>query len=163
MLSAGTLAKFNVMTSALVTDKGDSPLSAINGLNNSPAANIVGFEYAARTEQEHHQAFILYIDPSPTIWLEEDVFERMCAMAASLAEDLYQQDRLKGGQVAGEEMIPIGAIDGLYAFLDILGELERKPGAPGSKPDHPLDTIYFSPGSSGVVLAQTEEGIVGQA
>jgi len=117
------------------------------------------------TEQEHHQAFVLYVDPSPSLWLDDTVFDKMCSMVTSLAEDLYQQDRLKGGQIAGEAMIPISAIEDLYTFLDRLGAITRTSPKPGSvsRPDHPFDTIHFSAGVGRTILAQTEEGTIGQA
>ena len=127
------------------------------------ASARMGLLQVRETEQEQHQAFVIYIDPSPSIWLNGNIFEKMCSLAASLAEDLYQQDRLKGGEIAGHPFIPIGAIEGLYAFLDGLGRLERKATPLGGQPEYPQDTIRLIPGSGESVQAQTEEGTVGQA
>ncbi|MEX0331679.1 MAG: DUF58 domain-containing protein [Puniceicoccaceae bacterium] len=114
------------------------------------------------TEQEHHQAFKLFIDPSPHLWKEEAAFERMCAFAASLAEDLYQRDQLRSGQVAGCEPVSVGAIEDLYSFLDELGSLERKPVEGDQRPAAGT-AIQFIPGPAGTVLAKLGEVTVGQA
>ena len=116
------------------------------------------------TEQEHHQAFRLWIDPSPHIWLEAETFEKMAAFAASLAEDLYQRDQLLAGQVAGQALVKVGAIEDLYAFLDQLGSMARATPAadlPGTKP--PVGAVRFVPGPSGTIVARMEEETIGQA
>jgi uncharacterized protein (DUF58 family) len=121
------------------------------------------------TEQEHHQAFTLWIDPSPHIWIGEAAFEKMCAFAASLAEDLYQHDQLRAGQVAGRPPIQVSAIEDLYAFLDELGRLQW--GQPvdfgnSARIQNPrVDpfAVTFAPGPGDAVLARLEEVTIGQA
>jgi uncharacterized protein (DUF58 family) len=116
------------------------------------------------TEQEHHQAFALFVDPSPNLWADAAQFEKLCSFAASLAEDLFQHDQLRTVQVAGQAKQKIGAIDDLYAFLDTLSGLERKPHEPGSgSVAVPLDTVTFLPGPNRVVIANLEGQHVGQA
>ena len=124
------------------------------------------------TEQEHHQAFRLWIDPSPHIWLHADQFEKMCAFAASLAEDLYQRDQLLSGQVAGSEPVTVSVIEDLYAFLDQLGALEWGRGQPldfemaqshqNPRAD-PLHPVALLPGPAGTVIARIQEVTIGQA
>jgi uncharacterized protein (DUF58 family) len=127
------------------------------------------------TEQEHHQAFRLRVDPSPHLWRDPDSFEKMCAFAASLAEDLYQRDQLLCGQVAGAEPVKISAIEDLYVFLDQLGTMESgQPLDPGRSQPHrgpgadpstvsPRGSVSFVPGPAGSVIARMEEVTVGQA
>lgn len=116
------------------------------------------------TEQEHHQAFSLWIDPSPTLWMDREQFERMCSFAATLAEDLFQKDQLRAAQVAGEKRILVGAIEDLYTFLDQLGSVELKQlDSVKSSPRQLNDMVRFLPGPNGTVLARIGEGSIGQA
>jgi uncharacterized protein (DUF58 family) len=116
------------------------------------------------TEQEHHQAFALWIDPSPHIWTSPEQFERMCAFAGTLAEDLYKRDQLRSGQVAGRDKVSIGAIEDLYTFLDELGMVERKsPMDARGALKVPREAIRFAPGTAGTVVAVMEEDSIGQA
>ena len=116
------------------------------------------------TEQEHHQAFTLWVDPSPHLWVKPEQFEKMCSFAASLAEDLYQRDQLRLAHVAGEDPIHVGAIEDLYTFLDKLGLLEWElPGGAGTSLSPPIGAVRFQPGSGGLVMARMEESIIGQA
>lgn len=116
------------------------------------------------TEQEHHQAFSVRVDPSPGVWGSEPQFEKMCAFAGSLAEDLYQHDQLRSVTIAGTGSWPVGAIEDLYKFLDTLALLEWKEA--GNSPTTGrvnANTVIFLPGSGGEVLARLEDQHVGQA
>ncbi len=116
------------------------------------------------TEQEHHQAFSLWIDPSPALWMDHEQFERMCSFAATLAEDLYKRDQLRSAQVAGGKRILVGAIEDLYTFLDQLSSVELKHSGPGkSSPRQLNDMVRFLPGPNGTVIARIGEGSIGQA
>ena len=126
------------------------------------ASARMGSLQVKETEQEHHQAFRLYLEPSPHIWKDAAAFERMCSFAAALAEDLYQRDQLRSGQVAGREPVSIGAIEDLYSFLDEMCGLERKAIAGEHRPPDG-SAIRFSPGPAGTVLAKLGEVTVGQA
>jgi uncharacterized protein (DUF58 family) len=128
------------------------------------ASARMGSLQVRETEQEHHQAFTLWIDPSPRIWADAQQFERMCAFAASLGEDLFQKDQLRCAEVAGGKRIAVGAIEDLYSFLDELGALEREvPRTEGSQLKAPEGAIRFVPGAAGTVVAVIEEGNIGQA
>ncbi len=116
------------------------------------------------TLQEDHQAFALLVDPSSRVWSGAEQFERMCAFAGSLAEDLFQRDQLKAVHIAGVLSRSVGAIGDLYQFMDSLAELERGEPASVSLPRRQgRDTIRFLPGPDGSVVAQLEEAHVGQA
>ena len=128
------------------------------------ASARMGSLQVRETEQEHHQAFALWVDPSPRVWPEEEQFERMCSFAATLAEDLYQRDQLRSGQIAGKEPTPVSGIEDLYTILDHLGSLQREvvEAGPGRQPPASA-AIRFVPGPAGTVMAKIEEGTVGQA
>jgi len=116
------------------------------------------------TEQEHHQAFSLWIDPSPAVWPDPDQFEKMCSFAATLAEDLYQRDQLQAAQIAGSKRIVVGAIEDLYNFLDQLGLVRRvHPEMHKSKPRTMSNLVRFLPGANGTVIARIGEGTIGKA
>ncbi len=120
--------------------------------------------HVRETEQEHHQAFALWIDPSPNLWLEAGQFERMCSFAASLAEDLYQHDQLRTFQVAGRDPLRVSTQEDLFGVLDQLGSLEAAvPAAGNVLPEPASGRVRFLPGAGGVVNALMEEVQVGQA
>jgi uncharacterized protein (DUF58 family) len=128
------------------------------------ASARMGSLQVRETEQEHHQAFSIRVDPSARIWREEARFETMCAFAGSLAEDLYQHDQLSSVTVLGTGSWPIGGIEDLYKLLDTLALLEwnQDAVAPGAgRVD--ASTVTFLPGPGKEVLARVEEQHVGQA
>lgn len=127
------------------------------------ASARMGVLQVRETEQEHHQAFVLCVDPSPRLWRDKAQFERMCSFAASLAEDLYQRDQLKGFVVAGKTQIRVGGIDDLYQLLDTLAQLEQTAQPLQAGAHQRMDAVTFLPGSDGTVIARMEEQHVGQA
>lgn len=128
------------------------------------ASARVGTLQVRETEQEHHQAFSLLVDPSEKVWTRPEAFEKMCAFVASLAEDLYQRDQLRSVRIAGEAPVHIGGIDDLYSFLDTLSVLDPVPPPPGTVAAAPAqDTVRFLPGPDGSIIARMEEQHVGQA
>ncbi|NDV61199.1 DUF58 domain-containing protein [Puniceicoccales bacterium CK1056] len=127
------------------------------------ASAKLGSLQVRETEQEHHQAFALFVDPSPHLWTDPAQFETMCSFAASLAEDLFQHDQLRSVQVAGSRQ-KIGSIDDLYLFLDTLSTLQRESHNPGDEPAAaPPDAVTFTPGPDKTVNANMEGQHVGQA
>lgn len=129
------------------------------------ASARLGTLQVRETEQEHHQAFSLLVDPSPKVWKDARQFEKMCAFVASLAEDLFQRDQLRAVQLAGQPRSVIGGIDDLHAFLDKVALLDE-PGnekEPETRMDSAADTVRFLPGPDGSVIARMEDSHVGQA
>ena len=122
------------------------------------ASAKLGSLQVRETEQEHHQAFSLLVDPSPHLWVDADQFERMCSFAASLAEDLFQHDQLRSVHVAGHPAQTIGSIDDLYLFLDTLATLDREAHKSEERPARtPADVITFVPGAGTAVNAKTKQ------
>lgn len=116
------------------------------------------------TEQEHHQAFSIWVDLSASVWTDPIQFERMCSFAGSLAEDLYQRDQLRSAQVAGKPRINVGAIEDLHTFLYQLSEAELLSTDPDRrmKPDF-SNVVRFLPGANGSVIARMGEVSIGTA
>jgi uncharacterized protein (DUF58 family) len=128
------------------------------------ASARMGSLLVRETEQEHHQAFALLVDPSARVWTSEPQFEKMCAFAASLAEDLFQRDQLRAVHVVGHGARAIGCIGDLYGFLDTLALLERGHARDGGGESRTVrSAVRFMPGPDGAVLAQLEEQYAGQA
>lgn len=124
----------------------------------------VGKLQVRETEQEHHQAFSLWVDPSPTVWTDPDQFEQMCSFAATLAEDLYQRDQLRSAQIAGRKRILVGAIEDLYTFLDQLGTLQRAhPQSHRGIPGKTNELVRFFPGANATIVARIGESNIGKA
>jgi hypothetical protein len=115
------------------------------------------------TVQEHHQAFVLHVDPAASLWRPGPQFERMCAFAASLAEDLYPHDQLKAVEIPGIFYRRVGAIEDLHRFLDALSNLEPDEAASTAAGKAEKDRIRFVPGPDGTVMARLGEHHVGQA
>lgn len=115
------------------------------------------------TVQEHHQAFVLHVDPAASLWRPGPQFERMCAFAASLAEDLYPHDQLKAVEIPGVFYRRVGAIEDLHRFLDALSNLEPDEAASTAAGVAEKDRIRFVPGPDGTVMARLGEHHVGQA
>jgi uncharacterized protein (DUF58 family) len=115
------------------------------------------------TETEHHEAYALRVSPSQGIWSREDGFEKMCAFAGTLAEDLFHRDALLRVVVDGVLDRRINGPADLRDVLDALALLERQSGA--SPPSARLEarTIEFYPGPDGSVFAQMGGQHVGQA
>lgn len=114
------------------------------------------------TNQEHHRAFSLSVDPQAG-WAGPEQVDRLCAFAGSLAEDLYQRDQLKAVEIVGGESWPVGGIEDVYRFLDTLAVLEPASGGLAGRRSTLPDPIRFIPGPDGEILAQLEEQRVGHA
>lgn len=128
------------------------------------ASARMGSLQVRETEQEHHQAFSIRVDPSPRVWQNEAQFEILCAFAGSLAEDLFQRDQLRSVTVAGKGSWPVGGIEDLYKFLDTIALLEWETDSElpaAGRVD--ANTVTFLPGPGREVLARLEDRHVGQA
>jgi len=125
----------------------------------------VGSLQVRETEQEHHEAYSLVINPAEAIWRDEAQFEKMCSFAASLAEDLFKEDQLRAVHFAEKESVHVGAAEDMYRILDTFSEVERGPRhATGESPGALKGNIVrFLPGSHGEVLAKLEDACVGKA
>lgn len=73
---------------------------------------------------ETQSLFDMVVDPAAFLWQDETSFEKMCAFAASLAEDLFLEGKLDNCFVIGGPSVRIQRVTDLEAFFDILSELE---------------------------------------
>lgn len=106
----------------------------------------------------------LVIDPASFLWGSEESFEKMCAFAASLAEDLFLESKLNNCYIVGGDSIRIQRVADLEAFFDALAELRPIDGGVASG-DHiaGFNKVRFQPMSGGAVGAWVNEIQIAQA
>ncbi len=112
---------------------------------------------------EAHSGFVLFFETAASLWRNEEQFERLCRLAASIAEDLYRDGRLLGVAINDEPLMVIRRINDLHLFMDRLSEVEPedhyKPG-PDPMGSH---VISFKPdGERGlfIFISGNESGTV---
>ena len=79
-------------------------------------------QFAAETTE----VYFLRIETPPGRWPREEQFELMCSFAATLAEDLFTEDRLAGAVINAGNPSAIRRVPDLESFLDCLAMLERE-------------------------------------
>ena len=75
---------------------------------------------------ESVEGFALHVDPDAHVWTRPEQFELLCSFAATLAEDLFAEGRLRGVAVDGE-WIETRRMRDLEAVLDELATVEPFP------------------------------------
>jgi len=113
--------------------------------------------------EEQQEAMVLWLETSRERWGEGDAFERLCAVAGTLAEDLYRRDRLRSTAINDEPVRPGSRLADLHAFFDRLARLEPVDGRPGRAPPGGAATITFLPGQGGRVLIHVDGVEAGSA
>ena len=73
---------------------------------------------------ESQARYSIVVDPSGYLWSSEQVFEKMCSLVASLAEDLFLAGDLDFCQIAGQTTIKISRVADLESFFDSIAALE---------------------------------------
>ena len=73
---------------------------------------------------ESHDGYVLRLDSPATVWARAEQFELLCSFAATLAEDLFADGRLRGISVNGEALLEIRRLRDLEAVLDELAKLK---------------------------------------
>jgi uncharacterized protein (DUF58 family) len=74
--------------------------------------------------EEHQEAFLLFVETPASLWSDPEQFEALCSFAASLAEDLFMEDRLWGAGINDEPVIVMKKISDLHFILGRLAELQ---------------------------------------
>lgn len=97
-------------------------------------------------EEEHRDTFLLYLETDSRQWTNPAQFETLCSLAASLAEDLFRAEQLRGAAVDHEPVHTIRRVSDLHAFLDRLARLEPNPSGSPSAPPMGGSVIRFGPG-----------------
>lgn len=82
---------------------------------------------------ESRDGFSVHVDPDAAVWVREEQFELLCRFAATLAEDLFAQERLEAVGV-GDEWSPVHRLRDVEAFLDRLAKVEPVAGGPAGVP-----------------------------
>jgi len=98
-----------------------------------------------QTGEEQRAGYYLVLDTTQGVWAEAEQFERLCSLAASLAEDLFTEGKLLGFSVNGEPVQAVRRLADLQSFFDRLARLE-----PVAHPAPPVlagaNVITFKPG-----------------
>jgi len=99
-----------------------------------------------QTGEEQKSGYHLVVEPTTALWADPAQFEKLCALAASLAEDLFTAGSLRAATVQGGPTQKMTRLADLHSFFDQLARLapvghalNRSPG--GS------DVITFQPGA----------------
>ncbi len=74
--------------------------------------------------EENQDAYLIFLETPLSKWQPGEQFEKLCAFAGSLAEDLYMQNRLLGTAINDEAVLPIKRINDLHYFLEKLAKLQ---------------------------------------
>jgi uncharacterized protein (DUF58 family) len=112
---------------------------------------------------ESTATFILRLDATTGAWTRPEQFERACSLAATLAEDLFRDQRLAGVALNDEDEVPVRGLADLEGFLDRLATIEpgeRKGRAVGPRP---AATIMIEPDVEGGALARLGGEIAARA
>lgn len=114
--------------------------------------------------QEGESGFNLEMDPAQSLW-SESLFERLCSVACSLAEDLFHAGRLDSAAVCGEEeRIAVRSLRDLHGFFDRIAELSPVPDAEAARQGQGANNqITFRPLGEGGIAIYVDGIQVGQA
>ncbi len=99
-----------------------------------------------QTGEEQKSGYHLVVEPTRALWPDAAQFEKLCGLAASLAEDLFTAGLLRAATVQGGVTQNITRLTDLHSFFDQLAKLAPAEHAAGGTPaGH--DVITFQPGS----------------
>lgn len=99
---------------------------------------------------ESLDGFALAVETSAEIWTRAEQFEVLCSFAATLAEDLFAEGRLRGVGVNGR-WIETRRVRDVEAVLDLLAMVERQAGMAMAGREVSRNLITFAPeGARGV-------------
>lgn len=79
---------------------------------------------------EAESGFTLFLETSARLWPSMEMFNRMCDLAGTLAEDLFRVDRLMGIAIDRESVQRVKTLHDIHRFLDRLAILEPGRGEP---------------------------------
>jgi uncharacterized protein (DUF58 family) len=96
------------------------PLRMIHWKASARSGNLMIRQVADRAED----AYYLQIDSCRTLWRSEQLFESYCSLMLSLAEDLFQANRMQGYAIHDEAPIRVRSVNDLHAFFDRLARLQ---------------------------------------
>lgn len=120
---------------------------------------MVHWKASARTRRlmvrqlmdERQDGFLIVVEARRALWQIEEQFEKMISLAASLAEDLFRQQRLLGYVINGGGRHTVSRLSDLHGFLDALAVEVPVDQVPDTERLGEAPVITFSP--------QTTEGV----
>jgi uncharacterized protein (DUF58 family) len=99
-----------------------------------------------QTGEEQQTGYHLVLDPTKALWTDPAQFERLCSVAASLAEDLFMAGKLRAVTIRGGVMQSMTRLADVQGFFDQLAHLQPAEHASHHAPEG-ADVITFQPGS----------------
>ncbi|RME67223.1 MAG: DUF58 domain-containing protein [Verrucomicrobia bacterium] len=94
---------------------------------------------------ENHSGFFLQVDTSASVWSDPEQFEKMCSLAATLAEDLFRQGQLIGAIVNDCAPFFVRRVADLELLLDQLAVIEPVDAAIPGRVVAFRNVIVFAP------------------
>jgi len=116
-----------------------------------------------QTVADNDTGFVLQLDTSEARWNRSDQFELLCSLAASLAEDLFRENRLVATVLNGGERLRTHRLIDLERFLDQLATLEPVARLTSGSDDRSRNVITFEPTSPHGVHALVSGQIIATA
>lgn len=114
------------------------------------------------TAEPGEAGYSLRLDPEVFRPADDASFEKACALAGTLAEDLFHGGRLTAVATGDEPFRPVKRAGDLHAFLDALSALTRPAAAAAPGALNP-DTLQLVPGPGDVVHVRFRDRILGEA
>lgn len=116
-------------------------LLALRRYSPGDSPRIVHWKASARTRQllvrqfaaEGHEGYTLHVDADAALWPRAEQFEIALGLAATLAEDLYKQERLRCVSIDDEPPRVVRRLRDVESFLDRLALLERRERPEGGR------------------------------
>jgi uncharacterized protein (DUF58 family) len=114
---------------------------------------------------ESHDGYVLRLDTPASVWSRPEQFELLCSFAATLAEDLFAGDRLRGVILNGALLQETRRVRDIEFFLDQLARLEpgdeqgagsREPGTGSKEQGSQKNQITFAPSGARGVIAYVD-------
>ena len=116
-----------------------------------------------QTVADNDAGFVLQLDTPEARWNRSDQFELLCSLAASLAEDLFRENRLVATVINGGERLRTHRLVDLERFLDQLAILEPVARLASGTDDRSRNLITFEPTSPHGVHAIVSGQIIATA
>lgn len=113
--------------------------------------------------EENRQHYLLFLETPRARWADPAQFEVLCRFAASLAEDLFREQRLHAVALNDQPLLAIRKLGDLHAFLSALARLTPV-DAPARVGDVGGATLVtFQPGPTPKVIAYAGGNPAGSA
>lgn len=115
------------------------------------------------TAEEGQANYCLIVRSRLADWPEPASFEKLCALAATLAEDLFMAGRLAAVLLNAGPPIPVRRISDLHAALSALAVLEQVEHLPAAPDVRPLVPLTLKPGNGETINCRIDGALVGEA